>query len=255
MEITRVVDIEVTPSTVLMYGKWFDPVILEELDREKIASISWLSNGGKVQCRGIWDMPSYKGKWTEKAQKELAIFCRDLINEADIIVGHNSDKYDIKKINSECLYYRIEPPRENKTFDTKKLSGKYGDEPTKRLAYLAPKYTGGGKLSHEGYKTYIKAVAGDKKAQKELRAYNNEDVVRTWELYKLYLPFITRERTAWQGKRVCPQCGGVNTQSRGIGKRHGGLYRRFQCMECLVANNKSWFYGEKIINKPTYAHP
>lgn len=255
MAITRVIDIEVTPALVRMYGKNFDPVILEEVEPERIACISWLDNGGKLHCRGIWDMPSYKGKWTGKAQKELAIFCRDLINEPDILIGHNSDRYDIKKINSECLFYEITPPRENKSYDTMKLAGKYGYEPTKKLSYLAEKYTSGGKLTHEGYKTYIKAVAGDKKAQRVLATYNKVDVKRTWELYLKYLPFITRERTSWQGRKMCPQCGGTNTQSRGIGKRSSGLYRRFQCMECLVTNDKSWFYGDKIINKPTYAHP
>ena len=241
----RYIDIEVTPATVLMYGKHHDPVILDEVEREKVACISWLDNGGKLKFKGIWDMPSYKGKWTEKAQKELAIFMRELLNEADVIIGHNSDNYDIKKINSECMYYNLEPPKEPKTYDTLKLAGKYLNEPTRKLGYLSPKYGGEGKLSHEGYRLYIKSVAGDKEAQKGLRAYNETDVVEGYKFFERFIPWINRDKSTWDNRVPCPHCGSPETQSRGTSVTEGGKTRkRHQCTDC-----GKWFLGNFIIKR------
>lgn len=251
----RTFDIECTPAVVRMYGKWFNPYVVEELEPEMIISVSWCDNGGDPKFKAVWDMPAYKGKWNLKAQKEFTVFLRDLIHEPDVLVGQNSDDFDIKKVNTSCMMFKINPPRKNVSYDTKKLAGKYGYEPTKKLAYIGPKYTENGKITHEGVELYIKARAGDKKAQKELEAYNKMDAVITRDLFfGTYYPFIVREEVKTENKKQCPFCGGHDTQRRGTAPYSGSIHRRYQCLTCAVTNEKSWFYGEKSINKPSYAH-
>jgi DNA polymerase III epsilon subunit-like protein len=40
-----------------------------------------------------------------------------LLNQADIVIGHNSDKFDLKKVAARCIYHGLKPISPVKTID------------------------------------------------------------------------------------------------------------------------------------------
>ena len=58
------------------------------------------------------------------------------LNEADIIVGHNINRFDIRKINARFFYHKILPPSQYQTVDTLKHSQKNFAFSSHKLDYI-----------------------------------------------------------------------------------------------------------------------
>jgi DNA polymerase elongation subunit (family B) len=61
----------------------------------------------------------------------------ELMDEADYICGHNSDNFDIKKLNWRYLVHGLNFPAQYKTLDTFKWAGRYTKPPSKGLEPLS----------------------------------------------------------------------------------------------------------------------
>jgi len=60
-----------------------------------------------------------------------------LLSEADIVVGHNVDKFDIRQINKRCIFHGFDPIKPYLTVDTLKLARQVADFEANDLKYLA----------------------------------------------------------------------------------------------------------------------
>ena len=49
----------------------------------------------------------------------------ELLNEADIVVAHNGDKFDMRKCNARFIYHGLGPISPVKSIDTLKVARKY----------------------------------------------------------------------------------------------------------------------------------
>lgn len=78
----------------------------------------------KVRTIAIWDFPLYKKD--PHSDLELAKAFHKVISEADIVIGHNSDSFDNKMVNSMFMRHKLPPPPQYKQVDTKKVAKKYG---------------------------------------------------------------------------------------------------------------------------------
>ena len=73
---------------------------------------------------------SWDGKQNDKEM--LKKFIR-ILNQADEIIGHNSDKFDIKWIRTRCLYHKIPMFPDYVSLDTLKASRKGFNFPSNKL--------------------------------------------------------------------------------------------------------------------------
>ena len=126
-----IVDIETSPLLVWTWGL-FDQFI------------------GLEQIKEDWRIISFAAKWEDSKeiiQKDLRNGINDrnekamlktlwnLLNKADIVVGQNSKRFDVKKINEKFLYYDLGKPSEYRQEDTLIMSKKYFSPTSHKLEY------------------------------------------------------------------------------------------------------------------------
>ena len=102
------IDIEVLPAVGLYWDRPWETSIIETTKQWQILSFSakWL---GEDRCY------TYVNHRTDKV---LVNKLWKLLDECDVVIGHNLDKFDIRKINARLLYHGLGPPSPYKTIDT-----------------------------------------------------------------------------------------------------------------------------------------
>lgn len=115
-----------------------------------------------------------------------------LLDEADIVIGHNSDKFDLKKVNTRFILNGMDLPRPYKSIDTLKLARKMFSFSSNKLDYLCKMFGLEGKTEHSGYQLWLDCLKGDKKALAEIVEYNRNDVVILENLYNVLKQGITK---------------------------------------------------------------
>jgi len=113
----------------------------------------------------------------------------DLFNQADIIVGHNSDKFDIKRMNWRWAMHDYKPPKPYRTVDTLKAAKSVWGATSNKLDYLTKNLGLNGKLeTQKGL--FKKCKEGNAEALRELRKYNEIDVLEGESLYLKVRPWM-----------------------------------------------------------------
>lgn len=207
-------------------------------------SYRWLGKR-KTYNKSLLDYRGYKsGRDNEKA---LVTDLWKLFDEADIIIGHNGDRFDIRKSNAKFLEYGLGVPGNYKTVDTLKIARKYFALTSNKLDYLADILGIGRKKQTGGYKLWEQCMAGDKKAWKKMNAYCNHDVLL---LEKVYLELRKwhvshPDLNIYNGERgKCKTCQSTKLEKRGFDYTKVKKFQRYRCKNC-----GSWQRGEQIKNK------
>lgn len=249
-------DIETAPALGYFYDYKNPYNIIDIKEQGYILAIAWKWRGEKtVHCKGLPDFKLYKK--SKRDDYELVKFLHALMSEADFLIGHNGDNFDIKYANARFIKHRLGPPEPYKTRDTLKLSRKTSHLPSHRLDALGKYYDLGEKLPHTGKHLWFQCMADEYNAAawNMMKRYNRHDVVLLDRLATLLLPWdpvspnpslITRVNG------VCPKLGCQSTRRQQRGKRYvsGGYKLQYQCLGC-----GGWYCEQEIYKLPklTYA--
>lgn len=158
-------------------------------------------------------------------------------NEADEIIGHNGDNFDLPWIRTRCLYHRIPIFPNYTTLDTLKNARSKFKFNSNKLDYIA-KFLGIGAKIHTGYDLWKKIVLNnDKKALKEMVEYCKNDVIILENVYNEMSPYIpakTHHGILAGGKKYsCPECSSENMKfSKKRISATGTLRIQLQCNSC-----------------------
>lgn len=194
----------------------------------------WLGES-TVHVRGLPDYPRYKKSPhdDECLVKELW----ELFNQADVIIGHNSDKFDIKKSNARFIRHGLKPPPPHKTIDTLKIARKHFKFDSNKLDSLG-EYLGVGRKNRTGgIDLWLDCLAGDEKAWKKMKSYNKQDVVLLENVYDKLKPWFHTHLAVHipEDQEIkCTVCGSLNMQRRGwsLSRRGHAKAQRYQCKDC-----------------------
>lgn len=215
----------------------------------------WKENVGLSQIKGDWFMLSFAAKWlgveqiiyfdqSRRADVEddapLLAELHSLLDEADIVVAHNGRKFDLKKINARFMAHGFKPPSPYKIVDTLEIAKAKFAFTSNKLAYLTEKFNHDyKKLEHgqfPGFELWKEVLAGNKAAWKEMRTYNEYDVLALEELYVRLRPWDDRHPNvnAYSPMEdiACPICGGLDIGPRGFSYTNTGKYQRYRCGDC-----------------------
>ena len=189
-------------------------------------------------------LPDYGGYSRNRHNdKQLASELHKILDAADIVVAHNGDAFDIKKINSRFLVHGLPPPSPYKTIDTLKIARKHFKFDSNRLDNLG-RYLGvGRKLPNTGATLWRGCVDGDADSWRLMRKYNAQDVAlleRVYERLKAWAPSHPDLRLFDQSPG-CPTCRSFHVVRRGVAISRSRRYQRFQCQDCAA-----WFQGQPI---------
>lgn len=138
----------------------------------------------------------------------------EVANEADELVGHNGDSFDLKWIRTRCAYHGIPMFPKYTTLDTlKKARGGFRFN-SNRLDYIA-KYFGVGKKIKTSFSLWKDVMNDDDTAMTQMIRYCKMDVKVLEAVYKKLSPYITNHvhhgALAQKEKYTCPECGGNHT--------------------------------------------
>ena len=172
----------------------------------------------------------WNGRQCDKAMLKKFI---PVMNQADEVVGHNGDRFDIVWLRTRCLLHEIPMVPDYVSIDTLKLArGKFRFN-SNRLDYIA-KYLGLAGKSHTTFDLWRKIVLDkDPASMRKMVRYCKNDVVlleAVWDRINAYVP--PRSSKAEYASQ-CPECGSDSTC---INKRRrtaaGYLRVSFYCNDC-----------------------
>ena len=226
-------DIENSPNLSYTWGKYEQDVISFEKEWYMLSfAYKWLGDK-KVS---VISLPMFGGYNKQKTyDKSLLYELWNLLDDADIVIGHNVDRFDLRKINARFLFHGIKPPSPYKTVDTLKIARKYFFLNSNKLTHLGAYLGIGKKVSTGGFDLWLQCMSGDKNAWAKMEEYNKNDVVLTAKLYEKLKPWIFNHPNvnALTGVQdACPKCGVKKLQRRGFSISGGNKKQRLQCVSC-----------------------
>lgn len=183
---------------------------------------------------------SKKGKvlyWdNNQDDKQLVEDFREIAKEADVVIGHNSEGFDIKWIATRLCWHSSFRLNIQSSEDTYRQARRNLYLPSYKLNYLARWFGIGTKLS-EGWADLIVPVWREKddKALAKMGKYCLQDVDLALEVWKRLYPYVdhkTNYATLNLNPELCPQCGSSNTKKNGTRRSKVGLYQNFLCNNC-----------------------
>lgn len=159
----------------------------------------------------------------------------ELIRDADILVAHNANRFDVPMFNNRLLALGLEPMGPKRTIDTLLLAKKNFRLAYNKLDYLG-EYLGLGRKIKTDFDLWRSCYNGDEKALAKMLKYNRQDVVLLEQVYDRLLPYVSnlpRLVTATGlGQECCPSCGSTDMQRRGLHHTAVSTFQKFQCSSC-----------------------
>lgn len=161
-----------------------------------------------------------------------------LLNEADIVVGHNSDKFDLRKTNAKFFTHGLSLPSPYQSIDTFKSVRKTMSFTSLSLDFLA-KVSGfdGKKQTSAGL--WLK-IYRDKEYEslEEMAEYNNKDVIELENIYLDLHPYLTQQPNiglfVTSDELTCSQCGSDDLSSENMTPYRTSVneFTTYRCGEC-----------------------
>lgn len=209
----------------------------------KIICISYKFEGGQIHTL-TWD--------NNRDDRDLLLEFTKIAANADEIIGHNVDRFDIKRLRTRCIIQGVPAFPKYRTFDTLKKCRSYFSFNSNSLNNVGETLNLGGKEEHEGLSLWLKCKEGDPTALKKMVKYCERDVELLEQVYlktQHYVKPNTHVGVREGNKKYsCPICAStvINLIKDDV-TRKGTLSRVVQCTECNhVYNISNKVYMEKF---------
>lgn len=231
------IDIETAPSLGWVWQK-YDANVIDFKSNWYVLSYAykWLGDT-EVQTKGLIDFPGYKRD--RENDKQLMKSLWKLMDEADVIVAHNGNSFDLPKINTRFLTHGMQPPTPYQTVDTLKIARKVFAFESNKLDDLG-RYLGvGRKLPNTGFHLWRGCMEGDPGSWEKMKEYNAHDVELLEKVYFIVRAWDKNHPLVNRGEiENCPKCGANKVQRRGFEYTLLRKKQRYQCRTC-----HGWYCG------------
>ena len=223
---TLVLDLETFPTQAYVWGLFDQNVGLNQII-EPGDVMSW-------SAKWVDDRNLYFSGLNMAVKEEMLAGIWEMLDEADEVVGWNSNSFDLKLLNAGFATLGWGPPSPYKKIDLMRIVKQNMKFVSNKLDFVSGQFDVGHKLEHQGFDLWVKCMQGDKKAWKIMREYNEQDVLLTERMYHKLRPWITTgvNRSNLEGKFVCSTCGSSHLHSRGYHRTTTMVYRKYQCQSC-----------------------
>jgi DNA polymerase elongation subunit (family B) len=177
-------------------------------------------------------------EWNKGNDKKLLLELSKIMNEADEVIGHNSDRFDLKWIRTRCIFHNIPLIPDFQSIDTLKLAKKGFNFNSNKLDYIGKFLGVGEKIKTGGLDLWNRIIFNnDKEAMVDMVKYCEQDVLLLEAVYKRLSPYITHKshRGLVNCKSIisCPECSSERMISNGIRTSATGIVkRRLHCADC-----------------------
>jgi len=189
-------------------------------------------------------------KWDEKQNdKKLIKDFIKVLGEADEIIAHNGDRFDIKEIRTRAIKQGLLMFPRYRTLDTLKKARSKFNFHSNRLDYLGEFLSVGRKLEHEGFQLWIDIVEHKKKkALDKMVKYCEQDVILLEDVFTALNPYIDHNTNyavlSGKEKHCCPNCASSKVSLCHTDTTPMGYVKRnMKCSKCkkqYVISNKTY---------------
>lgn len=157
-------------------------------------------------------------------------------DQADVLYGHNVDRFDTRNLNAEWLTLGLNPPTPFKILDTLKEARKTFGFESNTLASLTQRL--GIETKTDKYQVAVAraACSGSKPDQRKLKAYNIGDIHASREFVDRLRGWIPTHPHSLIGttndRPTCNQCWGDNLERNGTRLANQIVYVLYRCQDC-----------------------
>lgn len=229
-------DVETSFKIAAVWGRYKQYVAMDQIVEDSYIlnwSAKWLDDE-YIYSDALYLHPK---EYKKDATNDKAIMetLWTLVDEADYIIGHNLDSFDIPVINARMLANGIEPPSACKTIDTLKIARKNFKFSSNRLDDLGKLLNVGRKIETNFKLWYDVVIHQDKQQFGRMVAYCEQDVMLLEEVYNKLKPWHrTHPNLAILGdleKPTCNVCGG-DVIKYGLHHTDTQTYQKYRCTSC-----------------------
>lgn len=238
-------DIETSPLKAYVWKLWKNNVNLDHIISEWFCiawSAKWLYS---TEVMGEVLTPE---EVIREDDKRIISSLWDLINEADIVVAHNGNKFDIPRINTRFIIHDLPPTKPYFSIDTCLVARRQFGFSSNKLDALAGYFNIPHKLDTD-FDLWKRCLQGDEEALEYMLKYNKMDVTILEEVYLRLRPWIKNHPNVSNlndDRCACAYCGSLNMEIQpeqwyytSVGK-----YPIYRCEDCGGVSR-----GRKKINE------
>lgn len=223
----------------------------------RVGKVRWIDYGRIIKDKKIICV-SYKWQFEDKVHtiiwdqnqndKQLLKKFIKILGEADEIVAHNGDRFDIKEIRTRAIQEGLLMFPHYRSFDTLKKARKYFNFHSNKLDYLGEIFQVGRKLDHEGIELWDQVESGNAQALKKMVQYCEQDVLLLEDVFHFLSPYVDHNTNyavlLKKEKYNCPHCAGENVEFHHTDTTpKGWVHRWMKCKGCkkqYKISNKSY---------------
>lgn len=183
----------------------------------------------------------------------------DVLSKADVIIGHNMQGFDWKKLNTRFIVHGLPPLSKKRIADTYKIAKREFSFTSNKLDFIAQKLKIGKKMdAPKGL--WLRALFGDEEAIHKMVEYNKVDVDITEKVYFALRPYDTApinfSTHAESEDCTCPRCMSDDLQKRGYSYTNAGKFQRYQCNDCggWARGRQNLLSKSSLGYKPGFTH-
>jgi len=229
-------------------------ILLFDIETSPLRSYTWgmwNQNIGLNMIKGDWHLLSWSAKWygkdevmyedqrNEKDIENDKTLCKSLwklLDEADIVIGHNSKKFDVKKMNARFLIHGMQPPSSFRQIDTLLIAKRHFNFTSNKLEYLTgklcTKYKKSGHAKFSGFNLWSECLNGNLEAWNEMKDYNKLDVLSLEELYEILLPWDDSINFSIYFEEDVCSCGSTDLRESGFYYTNASKFQKYKCKNC-----------------------
>jgi len=201
-------DVETLPNRVYSFGLWKQNIGINQIISNSFIT-SWAAKWlGEDQ---IFSMVLSPKEVIAEDDKRLMVGIWNLLDEASCVVGHNSNNFDIPKLNTRFVLHGLNPPSPYRQIDTLNIARQQFGFVSNRLDYLDKFFGGEGKISTD-FSLWSECMIGNQEALADMELYNRQDVVILENVFLKLRPYAKNlpnlDLYIDQKTSVCPICGG-----------------------------------------------
>lgn len=220
-----ILDIETAPAELYSWGMYNQNFGVEQVKAHPYilcVCAKWLDKS-EVLSFSKWE------HGTETMLQEVA----NLIQEADALVGKNSERFDVPWLMTEFLKHGITMPAPTTHIDLQKVAKKNFRFLSNGLEYILRYLELGHKNDTGGFKLWKQVIDGKPVAQRKMLRYCQQDVRQTGRLYKKMLPFITNHpHMGFTPKKACGACGSSRVHVSKYRRTRTMVIQQLHCQSC-----------------------
>lgn len=231
-------------------------ILLFDIETKPLIVYSWNVHDTYISPDDIiedWSILAWSAKWLGEDEifyedlshvkdktkdKQLIKHLWELLDEAQVVVGQNSKKFDEKKVNARFIEHGYKPPSSYKSIDTRQIAKKKFGFTSNALKQLTEKLNEKHrKKDHSefpGNTLWRECLKDNPRAWAVMKDYNVADVLALEELFNKLHPWDNSLNPSVyldNEEQVC-QCGNDHFQRNGYHYTNTSKFQRFKCSEC-----------------------